>query len=106
MYVTLRDLQRCVWNNTLYWSGKVDSFYGSTLPKVRIISKNASNKSCLELNFVQKTLQVHMFISHRSGARSLQRLICLKYYSVLKWERFTLEFNTAKITDYIKKHFK
>ncbi len=39
-----------------------------------------------------------------SGAQELQRLTCLKYYNVLKWEsRFTLGLNAAKNTDYIKK---
>ncbi len=31
--------------------------------------KKASNKSCCELNFVQKTQWAHMSISHKSGAR-------------------------------------
>ncbi len=38
----------------LYWNRKVDSFSGWTLPKLLIISKNCSNKSCWKLNFVQK----------------------------------------------------
>ncbi len=38
----------------MYWIGKVDSFYGSTLPKIPILSKNDSNKNCSELNFLQK----------------------------------------------------
>ncbi len=46
------------------------------------------------------------FISPRSGAKWLQRLSCLKYYNVPEWEsRFTLWFNTAKITIYIEKRF-
>ncbi len=44
-----------------------------------------------------------MSISPRSGARGLQRLICLKYYNALKWEmRFALGLNAAKNSDYIK----
>ncbi len=36
--------------------------------------------------------------------RVFQRLICSKYYNVLKQEsRFTLRLNAAKNTDYIKK---
>ncbi len=36
-----------------------------------------------------------------------ERLICLKYYIVLKWESsFTFVLNAAKITDYIKKLLK
>ncbi len=42
---------------------------GLTLPKIRIISKNASNKGCLEFSFVQKIQWVHMFTSHRSEAK-------------------------------------
>ncbi len=33
------------------------------LPKIRIKSKKASNKSCLELNFVPKSLRANMSIS-------------------------------------------
>ncbi len=47
-----------------------------------------------------------MSISGRSGARGLQRLICLKYYDVLKQEiRFTLRLNAVKNTRYIKNCF-
>ncbi len=43
----------------------------------------------------------------RSRARGYQKLPCLKYYYVLKWEnRFTLEFYAAKNTDYMEKCFK
>ncbi len=48
-----------------------------------------------------------MSIYTRSGASGLQRLICFKYYIVLKQEnRFTLRLKTAEITDYIRKCFK
>ncbi len=50
------------------WYGKVDSLWGSLLPKIRIISKNASSKSCWALNFVQKNLWAYTSISPRSGA--------------------------------------
>ncbi len=43
-----------VLNMILHWNGKVDSFLGWRLLKLRIISNNCSNKSCWELNFVQK----------------------------------------------------
>ncbi len=63
-----------------------------------IVSKNASNKNCLELNFLHKTQWNHMSLSSRSGARGLERLPWLKYYNVMKWEsRFTLRLNTAQI---------
>ncbi len=44
-----------VWHIIMYINGKVDSLYGSTLSKIRVISKNASRKSCWALNFVQKS---------------------------------------------------
>ncbi len=40
-------------NIILYWNGKVDSVWSSTLPKIRIIWEKASNKSCWALNLVQ-----------------------------------------------------
>ncbi len=42
--------------------------------------EKSCSKSCLELNSLQKSLQVCMSISHQSGARELERLIWLKYY--------------------------
>ncbi len=54
------------------------------LPKICITSKKASHKSCSELNFVQKSPRVHMSISPQSGARALERLIWLLYYTILK----------------------
>ncbi len=39
------------------------------LPKIRVISKKASNKSCLQLNFAQKSPRARMSFSTRSGAR-------------------------------------
>ncbi len=44
-----------------------------------------------------------MFISSRKEARWYQKLSCLKYYNVLKWEsRSTLALNIAKITNYMR----
>ncbi len=72
------------------------------LLKLPIISKIASSKSCLELNFLQKSQRTHITIYLNSTARKLQRLSWFKYYTVLKWEsRFTLRLNDTKITDYI-----
>ncbi len=42
--------------------GKVDSLSGGMLPKIRIISKNSSNKSLWALNFLQKSQKAHMCI--------------------------------------------
>ncbi len=73
-----------------------------TLQKLSLISKTCSNKSCSELNFVQKSQRVHMSISVRSGARGLERLPSFKYYNVQKLEsRFTLGLIGAKNTHYI-----
>ncbi len=49
------------------------------LPKIRIASKKASNKSCLELNFIQKSPRAPLSILSRSGARRLERLASSKY---------------------------
>ncbi len=69
--------------------------------------KNGSNKNCLELNFLQKTQYAHMSISPRRGDKGLQKLICLKYFNVLKWKsRCTVGLNAAENTNYIKKYFK
>ncbi len=63
-----RGLQRliCLKSYTCR-NGKLGSLYGSTLPKRSLISKKASNKSCLELNSIQKNPWAHMSISPRSG---------------------------------------
>ncbi len=45
-----------------------------------------------------------MSIFPMSRGKGLQRLPCLKYYNVLKWEsRFTLGLDAAKIIGYIEK---
>ncbi len=45
-----------------------------------------------------------MSIFPKSGARGLQRSVCLKSHNVQKYEiRFTMELNAAKNTYYIKK---
>ncbi len=123
-YWALNSIQKCQWahisissgleqwgsknryfsNIILYWNEKVDSLSGSMLPKLLIISENASIKSCWELNYVQKSQWGHMSISAGSGTMGLQRLICFKYEIVLKWEsRFTFGLNFAKDAAYIKK---
>ncbi len=57
------------WIITIYWNGKVDSLSGWMMSKLPIILKNCSNKSCWELNFIQKSQRAHMSISPRSGAK-------------------------------------
>ncbi len=53
------------------------------LQTIWIISKKGSNKSCSELNFLQKTLWTHISVSPRSGAKGLQRFPFLISYNVL-----------------------
>ncbi len=70
------------------------------LPKILITSKKASNKSCLELNFIQKNQRAHISVSPQSGARGCEGLIQLKYYIVLKRQiTFNLGLNTDKNTE-------
>ncbi len=58
-----------IWHLLTYRNGKLGSLYGLTMPKVRI-SRKAWNKSCLELNFLQKSPRAHLSIYPRSGARA------------------------------------
>ncbi len=61
------------------------------LPKTLIVLKKVWNESCCSL---QKTQWVHMCSPPLSGARVLEKLMCLKYYNVLKSEnRLTSELN-------------
>ncbi len=77
------------------------------LTKIRIISRNASNKSHWTLNFVQENQWAHISTSLRSVAGRFRRFQSLKYYNVLIWEsRFSLWLGAAESTHYIKKYFK
>ncbi len=49
-------------NILLHWNGKVDSFQGWTLQKISKILKNASNNNCSELNFIQNSTNVHLYL--------------------------------------------
>ncbi len=61
------------------------------LQKMPIVSKNNSNKSCGQLNFLQKTQWDTLVYLPQSGVRELHMLPYLKYYNILKREsRFTL----------------
>ncbi len=47
-----------------------------------------------------------MSVSRQSGARGLEKLLCLRY-NVLKWEnRLTEGLNTTKNSDFMKKSLK
>ncbi len=88
----------------IYYVKWKNLLHSQTLQKLPSISKNASNKSCWALNFIQKNQWTHMSISLWSGDRELQRQSCLTYYNVNKREnRFTLGLDTAKNTHYIIK---
>ncbi len=79
------------------------------LPKVLIILKNASIKSCPKWNFLQKTQWMHVIIVLRSRVRGRQTFTPFqnKYYYVVEWKsRFTSGLNVAESTDCIKKYFK
>ncbi len=68
------------WNIIMFKKREVDLLWGWKLPKIRIISKNASNKSCWALNSLQKSQQAHMSISLQSKTTRLQRL---PYFEIL-----------------------
>ncbi len=67
----------------MYKNGKLGSLWGSTLPRIRITSRKASNKNCLELNFVQKSQWDHMSVSHRGGTRGFSIFVHYKISNVL-----------------------
>ncbi len=95
------------WNIIVLKNGKVDSLWDWTLPKIRIISKNASNKSCWALNSLQISQWAHMSVSPLSGARGTKDCHLLKYFNVQKWgSRFTLGLHAFKNTHCIQKCFK
>ncbi len=87
--VELGGSKEYVWNLIMYRNGTLDLLWGSMLPKIRIISKKASNKRCSELNFVPKNLRAHMSISSTSGARGLQRSVYVMRFRKL-WLRVKL----------------
>ncbi len=51
--------------------------YGSMLLKIRVIDKNALNKSCWALKSIQKSQWAHMFMYPKSRAKGLQRVLPL-----------------------------
>ncbi len=64
--------------------------------KISIITKNALNESCLELNFLQKSQWVHMYVSPKSGNKGLQRIL---FFKRSKMRKFTFRLKAAKSTD-------
>ncbi len=85
-----------VWNLIMYRNRKLDSLWGSTLPKIPITSKNLQIKVVRKWILYKKVTSAYVYPSF-SGAKGLQRSVCLKSYNVQKWEiRFTLGLNAAK----------
>ncbi len=65
----------------MYRNGKLDSFWGSTLPKIRILWRKASNKSCSKLNFASKSPSprsaYYVYLLHElGGTKDLPFLKC------------------------------
>ncbi len=91
-----------------YGNTKIDWLCGWTLPKIPIICKKVSNKSCWDFNFLQKTQWAHISTSVRCLATELKRLLCSKYYNIWrKWEnRSTLWLNAAEIHNFCSKIIK
>ncbi len=59
------------WNTIMHWNGKVH--FGAEHCKKPIISKNALNKSCAELNFLKKTsVGAYLYIP-QEWSQGLQR---------------------------------
>ncbi len=70
-------------------------FRAEDYKKYRRYEKSFKQDS-FRIKFLTKNQWTHIFISPRSGARSLQRLELSKYYKVLEWESWlTLELNAA-----------
>ncbi len=82
-------------NNVQKW--EIRFTLGLNTAKITHYMKKASNKSCSELNFIQKSPGLHMSISPTSGAIGLQRVSLKSYYAQKRDIRFTLGLNTEKI---------
>ncbi len=71
------------------------------LQQIPIISKNASNKNCSELNFLEKNsvyIYLNLLQKWSYGAP--------KIATIETERRITLELNPAKNSDYIRKYVK
>ncbi len=66
--------------NVLKWENRF-IFGLATLLKILIVSKPTPNKSCLALNFLQKSQWEYMSTS-LGVELGAQRFICLKYYNI------------------------
>ncbi len=110
MYVSprsrTRGLQRFAflkYYNALKWENWLQ---GWTLPKLPIVTKNASNKSCSELNFLQKSQRVKIKNSsiNISSERKIGDAIVWRV-TILNWEAkhqscAMVNFNLPMMLDY------
>ncbi len=69
----------------MYKTGKVDTVWRPTQPKIRIASKKALNQSCAELNFELKRL-IRIFGSIEHPTESTLPLLYI--IILLRWESF------------------
>ncbi len=95
------------WNIVMFKNREIDSLWGWMLPKIRIISKNISNKSCWALNSIRESQWAHLSYLLQSRAWASKDCHLLKHYNVQKLgSRFTLWLDAAKNTQYIQKCIK
>ncbi len=95
----LYDLQYC-WDCNL--SVVFPTLGLNTLQKLLIISKNALNKSCEELNFLQKTQRKQVFYLAKEWSYRVPN-IC---HTLELKSRFFLRLKASKIIDCIEECFK
>ncbi len=70
-----------IWNIIMYWNVKVGSLEGSMLAKLPIISKNCSNKSYSELNFVLKSEGAHVYLPQKRSYGFQKLMFQILYYT-------------------------
>ncbi len=81
-------------------------FSGGPLQKIPNVLKNASKENCIKLNFLQKTLWVHVFISSMGGARGHQKFAVVEIMHRYGKVSSLWRLNAAESTDCIEKCFK
>ncbi len=94
-----RGLERLIWlkYNIVFKRGNTFISGLNAAKNTRRIYKSLKQKS-VGINFVQKRQQVYMSIYPQRGARGLERLIWLKYYTE-RQITFNLGLNYDKNTD-------
>ncbi len=90
----------------IYWNKTVDSIFGLTLQKFRIISENSLNKSCRPLNLYKK-VSGRTCLSPPGVEQGAWKINMFQILYCTEMEnRFIFLLNAAEITDYIKKLIK